>query len=526
MSETPQLLSDLLGAPGPSGYEGPANDVWRDAASFADVSTSDALGSSVARIGDADAKPLFAIVGHIDEIGLVVTHVDEKGFLYFAPIGGWDPQILLGQRVRVQTKDGPVSGVIGRKPIHLLRDEQRKKVAELRDMHIDIGAADGDEALERVRIGDSAVIAADPVRSRGGSWPPAAWTTGSGSTWPSRRLVRCTRAAGSRAGMAAVAAVQEEIGSKGALTTAFSLQPDLAIAVDVTHATDAPGIEEKELGRHHLGSGPVIGRGATLSPHIFEMLAETAERNEASRTRSRRRDRATHTDADAIQIARAGHPRRARLDPPALHALPGRGRRPGRRRGDDRAARGLREHARARPRPHPLVPVDPDVGLGELDEVLAGEAKRRRGDDAVGRRPERHPGEDDEDLPEEGLVSPIDQGADRQRHEEEHDPDPALARAEAAPDPVAPGVDGHRLHVVMDGGRDRLLEALTSLRGREAERDGWRLGRVLAGPRPCLEDPLARLVAQRPPLHRLGAPRVEQGLDRRHPDRKLRHQDR
>src|SRR3954447_13958423 len=165
MSEAPQLLLDLLGAPGPSGYEGPANDVWREAASFADV-TSDALGSSVARIGDADAHPLFAIVGHIDEIGLVVTHVDEKGFLYFGPIGGWDPQILLGQRVRIQSKDGPVPGVIGRKPIHLLRDEQRKKVAELRDMHIDIGAANGDEALERVRIGDSAVNAAPPAPAR------------------------------------------------------------------------------------------------------------------------------------------------------------------------------------------------------------------------------------------------------------------------------------------------------------------------------------------------------------------------
>src|SRR3954470_19971332 len=126
MSDAPQLLRDLLGAPGPSGYEGTASDVWRDAASFAEVSTRDARGSSVARIGEDDARPLFAIVGHIDEIGLVVTHVDEKGFLYFGPIGGWDPQILLGQRVSVRSKDGPLAGVIGRRPIHLLREEQRK----------------------------------------------------------------------------------------------------------------------------------------------------------------------------------------------------------------------------------------------------------------------------------------------------------------------------------------------------------------------------------------------------------------
>jgi putative aminopeptidase FrvX len=306
MSDAPQLLHDLLGAPGPSGYEGPANEVWRQAASFATV-TSDSLGSSVARIGDADAHPLFAIVGHIDEIGLVVTHIDEKGFLYFAPIGGWDPQILLGQRVRIQTKDDSVAGVIGRKPIHLLRDEQRKKVAELRDMHIDIGAADGDEALERVRVGDSAVIAADPLALTDGRLASRSLDNRLGVYVALEALRRVDERGGLKGGMAAVAAAQEEIGGKGALTTSFSLQPDLAIAVDVTHATDAPGIDEKEQGRHHLGSGPVIGRGAILSPQIFEMLAETAEQNDIAYT-IEASGRSTHTDADSIQISRAGIP--------------------------------------------------------------------------------------------------------------------------------------------------------------------------------------------------------------------------
>ena len=306
MSGAPQLLLDLLGAPGPSGYEGPASDVWRNAASFAEVS-SDSLGSSVARVGGPDARPLFAIVGHIDEIGLVVTHVDEKGFLYFAPIGGWDPQILLGQRVRVQAKDGPVAGVIGRKPIHLLRDEQRKKVAELRDMHIDIGAGDEEEALERVRIGDSAVIAADPLSLTDRRLVSRSLDNRLGVYVALEALRRANESGGLKGGMAAVAAVQEEIGSKGALTTSFALQPDLAIAVDVTHATDAPGIDEKEQGRHRLGSGPVLGRGATLAPGIFERLVETAERNDIAYT-VEASGRATHTDADAIEIARAGIP--------------------------------------------------------------------------------------------------------------------------------------------------------------------------------------------------------------------------
>jgi putative aminopeptidase FrvX len=306
VSEAPTLLRDLLGAPGPSGYEGPANEVWREAASFATV-TSDSLGSSVARIGDENARPLLAIVGHIDEIGLVITHVDEKGFLYFAPIGGWDSQILLGQRVRIETKDGPVIGVIGRKPIHLLRDEARKKVVELRDMHIDIGAADGDDALGRVRIGDSAVIAADPLPLNGRRLISRSLDNRLGVYVALEALRQVADSGALKGQMAAVAATQEEIGSKGALTTAFSLQPDLAIAVDVTHATDAPGVEEKELGRHHLGSGPVLGRGAILSPQIFERLVETAEQNDIPYT-IEASGRDTHTDADAIQISRAGIP--------------------------------------------------------------------------------------------------------------------------------------------------------------------------------------------------------------------------
>jgi putative aminopeptidase FrvX len=304
--DPPQLLENLLRAPAPSGYEGPASDVWREAASFASLST-DALGSSVARIGADGAAPLLAVVGHIDEIGLVITHVDEKGFVYFAPIGGWDAQILVGQRVLVQTKAGAVPGVIGRKPIHLLKEEQRKKVAELRDMHIDIGAADEEEALGKVRVGDPVVIAADPVRLAGGRLVSRSLDNRLGAYVALEALRRVHERGGFEGQMAAVAAVQEEIGSKGAATTAFSLEPDLALAIDGTHATDTPGVEEKELGRHPLGSGPVIGRGSTLSPRIFELLSEAAERLDVPYS-VEASGRATWTDADAIQIARGGIP--------------------------------------------------------------------------------------------------------------------------------------------------------------------------------------------------------------------------
>ena len=303
--ETPALLDELLRAGAPSGYEGPAAEVWRKAAGFADEQDTDGLGSSIARVGSE--APLLAIVGHIDEIGLLVTHVDDKGFLWFTSIGGWDPQILVGQRVQVLTKDGPVPGVAGRKPIHLLDPDQRKKVVELKGMHIDIGATDGEEASSLVRVGDPVVIAAEPQPVLGDRLVSKSMDNRLGAYVALESTRRCAEGAGPGGSMAGVAAVQEEIGLFGARTSTFELRPDIAIAVDVTHATDAPGVDEKENGVHPLGSGPVIGRGSTLSPKVFELLVETAEAEgiEYSIAAS---GRSTGTDADAIQIARSGIP--------------------------------------------------------------------------------------------------------------------------------------------------------------------------------------------------------------------------
>ncbi|HEY5977495.1 MAG TPA: M42 family metallopeptidase [Solirubrobacterales bacterium] len=304
MADTPALLDQLLRAGAPSGYEGPAARVWREAASFAALS-SDGLGSSVARIGEEG--PLLAVVGHIDEIGLVVTHIDEKGFLYFAPIGGWDPQILVGQRVEVRGRDGLVPGVVGRKPIHLLDPDQRKKVVELKGLHIDIGAADRDEAAELVRVGDPAVIAAEPVELVGERLVSRSMDNRLGAYVALESLRRTSESDAFKASFAAVAAVQEEIGLFGARTSTFSVRPDLAIAVDVTHATDAPGVDEKEVGSHPLGSGAVIGRGSTLSPKVFELLVEAAEAEGIDYSIGAS-GRGTSTDADAIQISRSGIP--------------------------------------------------------------------------------------------------------------------------------------------------------------------------------------------------------------------------
>ena len=345
LEQDARLLDELLRAGAPPATRGrPPRSGARPPPSPT-LSAATGIGSSIARVGDA--APLLAVVGHIDEIGLVVTHIDEKGFLWFAPIGGWDPQILVGQRVEVRGKDGPVPGVVGRKPIHLLEPDQRKKVVELKGLHIDVGAADRDEAAELVRVGDPVVIAAEPhAGCSATAWSRARWTTGSAPTSRWRALRRCHEARRARAArFAAVAAVQEEIGLFGARTAAFEVRPDLAIAVDVTHATDAPGVDEKEIGSHPLGSGPAIGRGSTLSPKVFELLVETAEAEGIEHSISAS-GRGTSTDADVAPDLPLRHPHRPRLDPPALHALAGRDGRPARRRGDGRAARRLRGAAR------------------------------------------------------------------------------------------------------------------------------------------------------------------------------------
>jgi len=304
MSEAPALLDKLLRIAAPSGHEAPASAAWREEASFAEV-TTDGIGSSIARVGDA--APLLAVVGHIDEIGLAITHIDEQGFLWFTSIGGWDPQILVGQRVEIRTRDGIVPGVVGRKPIHLLEPDQRKKVVELKALHIDVGAADRDEAAEMIRIGDPVVIAGEPLAVAGTRLVSRSMDNRLGSYIVLEALRRCHERGTLRGSFAAIAAVQEEIGTHGARTSAFELRPDLAVAIDVTHATDAPGVDEKQLGSHPLGSGPVIGRGSTLSPKVFELLVEVAKEAEIEHT-IEASGRTSGTDADAIQISRSGVP--------------------------------------------------------------------------------------------------------------------------------------------------------------------------------------------------------------------------
>jgi endoglucanase len=305
----PEVLRTLLTTSGPSGYEAAAAAAFREAArSFTDDVRGDVMGTSTARVpGTAENGRSLAIVGHIDEIGLIVTHVEDSGFLRFAGVGGWDPVILVGQRVEVATRDGVVPGVVGKKPIHLLKPDDRGKAPELKDLHIDVGAKDGDEARGLVRVGDVAVIAGEPVDLPNERAASRSMDNRLGCfvAYEAARLV--AEAGGAPGDVVAVAAVQEETTFGGSRTVSHRLRPDLAIVVDVGHATDAPGVDENELGRHHLGSGPIIERGSNLHPVVTELLIEAAEAEGVPYT-LQASGRATGTDADAVHVSRDGIP--------------------------------------------------------------------------------------------------------------------------------------------------------------------------------------------------------------------------
>lgn len=301
----PPVLRSLLTAPGPSGYEAAPATVWREAASrFAEVS-SDTLGSSVARVRGSAGGPLLAIVGHIDEIGVIVTHVGDDGLVYFRPIGGWNPEVLLAQRIELQTKSGPLVGVVARPRRKQKRGEDPPRT-DIDDLHIDIGAKDGDDARSRVRPGDPGVVAGEPVELSNGRVAARSMDNRLGAyvALEAARLV--SEAGGAPGDVAAVAAVQEEVGDfGGARTSVFALEPAVALAVDVTYATDVPGGDPKQEGEHKLGGGPAIARGSTISHRVFDLLCSTAEAEgipysiEVSAG-------TTSTDMDAMHISRAG----------------------------------------------------------------------------------------------------------------------------------------------------------------------------------------------------------------------------
>jgi endoglucanase len=262
-------------------------------------------GNSIA-VANPNGAPTIMLAGHIDEIGLIVTYIDEQGFVYVSPIGGWDPQVLVAQRIRFQGIGGDVYGVVGKKPIHLIKHEEREKAAKLPELWIDIGATSRDAAQQMLRIGDPGVIDTRLLRLPNNRIASRSIDDRIGAFVVLEALRRYAENPGA-ARVVAVATTQEEIGylGGGALPGATRVNPAMAIVVDVTFATDSPGIDKKEVGDCALGGGPVFARGSVISPVVFQLLIDAARRLNAPHT-VRAVGRNTSTDADAIHIAREG----------------------------------------------------------------------------------------------------------------------------------------------------------------------------------------------------------------------------
>ncbi len=296
----PDLLLQLLTAPSPSGSEERATAVWRDAAApFAEV-WGDTLGSSFARVAGTSAGPTCALVGHIDEIGLIATHVDERGFVAIRRIGGFGAEPLVGQRVEFLSG---VKGVIARARDSSPRGTERK-AADIRDLHVDVGARDGEEARSLVRPGDAAVLSAEPVELPNGRIVSRSLDNRLGAYIALEAARRATDPPGD---VVAIAAAQEEIGCHGARTAVFALEPDITVVFDVTTASDSPGADPKDDGEHALGSGPTIMRGPLLHPRLVEILLEVAEADGIPHTLEVAGGQ-TATDADYAHISRGGVP--------------------------------------------------------------------------------------------------------------------------------------------------------------------------------------------------------------------------
>jgi len=303
--ESLDFLRNMLEKPSPSGYEQPVQEMWRTyTLAFADNVHTDVHGNSIGVI-NPQGTPRVLFAGHCDEIGFMVRYIDDKGFLYFGAIGGFDETIIPGRRVTIHTVNGSVPGVIGKAPIHLIKTEDRKKGAEISDLWIDICAKDKKEAESIVAIGDPVTYRYDFMQVRDNYYTARGFDDRIGSFIVAEILRELADSTALKASVYSVSTVQEEIGLRGAHTSAYGIDPQVGVATDVTFATDHPGLDQKHFGDIRLGAGPVIARGPNINPRVFDLLTETAKKNNIP-YQVEGIPKSTGTDANAIQLTRAG----------------------------------------------------------------------------------------------------------------------------------------------------------------------------------------------------------------------------
>lgn len=305
--ESFKFLAELVAAPSPSGYEQPAQRLFKEyIESFASVET-DVMGNVYGKLeGAGEGCPRVMLVGHSDEIGLQVKYLDDKGFIWFGAIGGVDPHLTPGLRVNIHGRNGIVTGVIGRKPIHLLEPKDRETVVKLDAQYIDIGAVDRKEVEQLVRVGDPVTFAAELQRLQGDRVTARGFDDKAGS-FVVAEVLRQVAESGIQlpVDLYGVSSVQEEVGLRGGTTSSYNVNPDIGICVEVDFATDQPDVERKHNGDVAVGKGPILPRGANINPALFELLSQTAEA-EGIPVQYTGIPRATGTDANVMQISRGG----------------------------------------------------------------------------------------------------------------------------------------------------------------------------------------------------------------------------
>jgi endoglucanase len=300
------FLKALLGAHGPSGYENEVREVWRERLSkAADSIRTDTMGNCIA-ILNPTGSPCVMLAGHCDEIGFQVSYIDDNGFLYFKPIGGHDNTMIAGRRVLVHGEKQAIVGVTGKKAIHLMTEEERRKVPEIHDLWIDIGVSKKEEALQLVQIGDCVThdlgfqeLQSDLVTSR-------ALDDRTGAYVAAETLLSLAKNKSKlKACVVAVATVQEEVGLRGAITATYGVDPAVGICIDVTHATDSPGMEPKKYGSIKMGQGPTLPRGGSVHPEVHRMLVKAANETKSSYQLDAAPGRVGN-DTWSIQVSREG----------------------------------------------------------------------------------------------------------------------------------------------------------------------------------------------------------------------------
>ncbi|MEJ6733690.1 MAG: M42 family metallopeptidase [Opitutaceae bacterium] len=302
----PSFLVDLLNARSPSGDEAETQAVFDHYVKpAADQYDRDAMGNRIARLNPS-GDPVLMFAGHLDELGLIVTYINPAGFLYFNTIGGHDRSIISGRRVLIRTNRGIVKGVTGKRAVHLMSPEDRKKVPEIHEMWIDIGASSKADALKRVNIGDTATYDHDFELLNGSIGAARAFDNKAGAYIVGEALIRLAKGKKKLAAqVASVGTTQEEIGVRGAMTSSFAVDPHVAVAVDVGHATDHPDCDHRKFGEFKLGGGPVICRGPNINPLVFDRLVKAAKKAKVP-YQLEADPRPTGTDARAIQVTRGG----------------------------------------------------------------------------------------------------------------------------------------------------------------------------------------------------------------------------